>query len=46
MMDSKASRGLEQIAELMVQGKVKVHLDRCALRCACCAVLVCAVLDM
>lgn len=28
MQESKASRGLEQIAELMAQGKVKVHLDR------------------
>ncbi|EFN53611.1 hypothetical protein CHLNCDRAFT_136860 [Chlorella variabilis] len=28
MTESKASRGLEQIAELMREGKFKVHLDR------------------
>ena len=39
MQESKASRGLEQIAELMAQGKGKVHLDRCVLRCAVHAVL-------
>lgn len=28
MQESRASRGLEQIAELMVQGKFKVHFDK------------------
>eukprot|EP00887_Chlorella_sp_A99_P001194 scaffold14.g1194.t1 len=28
MPESKASRGLEQIAQLMAQGKVKAHIDR------------------
>lgn len=28
MLEAKASKGLEQIAELMAQGKVKVHLDK------------------
>lgn len=28
MMEAKASKGLEQIAELMAQGKVEVHLDK------------------
>jgi hypothetical protein len=30
MLKCVASEGLEQLAELMSQGKLKVHLDRCA----------------
>ncbi len=29
MQESKAAKGLEQLAELMAQGKLKVHIDRC-----------------
>lgn len=28
MQECKAARGLEQLAELMAQGKLKVHFDR------------------
>jgi hypothetical protein len=36
MLTGKASRGLEQLAELLAQGKLKVHLDRWVLSCRPC----------
>lgn len=36
MQESKATRGLDQLAGLMAQGKLKVHLDRCARRKLAC----------